>query len=60
MHEKKIYIIRKIEKGQEKVSGLKSPFGVIKFDTSVVKMLYYDAYSGVRYGSYIRWGIFVY
>ena len=26
--------MRKIEKGQEKVSGLKSTFGVIKFDKS--------------------------
>jgi len=46
---KKTLYYRKIEKGQEKVSGLKSPFGVIKFDTSVVQMLYYDAYSGVKY-----------
>ena len=30
--------MRKIEKGQEKVSGLKSTFGVIKFDKSEWKL----------------------
>jgi len=35
---KKIHIIRKIEKGQEKASGLKSPFGVFKFDKSELKL----------------------
>jgi hypothetical protein len=35
---KKIYIIRKIKKGQEKVSGLKSAFGVIKFDKNKCKL----------------------
>ena len=34
---KKLYY-RKIEKGQEKVSGLKSTFGVFKFDKSEWKL----------------------
>jgi|TARA_B100000378_G_C17737539_1_gene304669 hypothetical protein len=35
---KKELYYRKIEKGQEKVSRLKSPFGVIKFDKSEWKL----------------------
>ena len=35
---KKNLYYRKIEKGQEKVSRLKSPFGVIKFDKSEWKL----------------------